>query len=129
MKNNAGLIVGVANTSTVDRLGESFCTFVCTPSGGACNGNNHSCRAFQWRNGVMDGLGTLGGNNSFATGANNRGLVVGFAENSTQDPNCIPPQVLDYKPVVCRGGTIHELPVLAGDAVGGALSVNDNNSY
>ena len=127
VKNNAGLIVGVANTSTVDPLGESFCTFACTASGGACNGNSHSCQAFQWRNGVIDGLETLGGNNSFATGANNRGLVVGFAENSTQDSNCIPPQVLDYKPVVWHGGTIHELPVVAGDVVGGVLGVNDHN--
>jgi len=127
VKNNAGLIVGFAQTSTIDPLGEQFCTFACTPSGGACNGGNQSCLGFRWRSGLMEPLGTLGGNNSFAAGVNNRGLVIGSAENSTQDPNCIPPQVLDYKPVVWRGWTIHELPVLAGDAVGGALAVNDNN--
>jgi len=127
VKNNAGLIVGSAQISTVDPLGENFCTATCTPSGGACNGSNLSCRAFRWQSGVMDSLRTLGGNNSAATGANNRGLIVGLAENSTQDPNCIPPQVLDYKPVVWQGGTIHELPVIAGDVIGAALGANDKN--
>lgn len=126
VKNDVGLIVGFAQTSTIDPLGENFCVFFCTPSG-ACNGSNQSCRGFQWRDGVMDPLGTLGGNNSFAAGANNRGLVVGSAENSTQDPNCIPPQVLDYKPVVWRRGSIHELPLVAGDAIGAAIAVNDIN--
>ena len=127
VKNDAGVIVGYAQTSTVDPLGENFCVFFCTPNGGACNGSNQLCRGFRWRNGLMEPLGVLGGNNSSATGANNRGLVVGLAENSTQDPNCIPPQVLDYKPVVWRGSAIQELPVVAGDAVGAAIGVNDNN--
>ena len=128
VKNDTGLIVGFAQIPDVDPLGETFCTWTCNvASGGACNGSNQSCRGFLWRNGLMEPLGTLGGNNSATTGANNRGLVVGLAETSTQDPNCIPPQVLDYKPVVWRGGAIHELPVLAGDAIGGAIGVNDNN--
>src|SRR5215469_8149913 len=70
VKNNAGLIVGFSQTSTVDPLGENFCTWTCTPSGGACNGSNQSCRGYRWRNGLMEPLGTLGGNNSFAAGAN-----------------------------------------------------------
>lgn len=127
VKNNNGLIVGFGQTSTIDPLGENFCTWTCTPSGGACSASNQSCRGFRWRNGVMNSLETLGGNNSFATGANNRGLVVGTAENSAQDPNCTPPQVLDYKPVVWHGGSIHELPVVTGDAIGAAIGVNDNN--
>lgn len=127
VKNNTGLIVGFAQTSDIDPLGEQSCIFSCTPSGGACNGSNQSCRGFRWRNGVMEPLGTLGGNNSAATSANNRGLVVGLAENSTQDTSCIPPQVLDYKPVVWHGSQIHELPLAGGDAIGAATGVNDNN--
>lgn len=126
VKNDAGLIVGFAQTPTVDPLGENFCVFFCTPSG-ACNGSNQSCRGFRWRNGVMEPLGTLGGNNSAAIGANNSGLVVGVAEDSTPDPNCIPPQVLGYKAVVWRGGAIHELPLVAGDASGAAIAANDRN--
>lgn len=127
VKNDTGLIVGFAQTSTVDPLGENFCVFYCTPDGDACNGSNQSCRGFRWRAGVMDPLGTLGGNNSFAAGANNRGLVVGSAENSTQDTNCIRPQVLDYRPVVWRGGSIYELPLVAGDTIGAAIAINDIN--
>jgi len=128
VKNDNGLIVGFAQVPDVDPLGENFCTWTCNDASGiACKGSNHSCLGFRWRNGLMEPLGTLGGNNSFAAGANNRGLVIGSAENNTQDPNCIPPQVLDYKPVVWHGGTIHELPVLAGDAIGAVLAVNDHN--
>lgn len=127
VKDDRGLIVGFAQTSTVDPLGENFCIFSCTPSGGACQGSNQSCQGFRWRNGVMEPLGTLGGNNSAATGANNRGLVVGVAENNAQDPNCISPQVLDYEAVIWRGDAINELPAFPGDTVATALAVNDNN--
>lgn len=132
VKNNAGLIAGFAQTSTPDPLGETFCTFACSPSG-PCQGSDpqsgtlQSCRGFVWRNGRMNALGTLGGNNSAATGVNNRGLVVGTAENNTQDPACIPPQVLDYEAVVWQAGRIHELPAFPGDMTAAALAVNDND--
>jgi probable HAF family extracellular repeat protein len=126
VKNNDGLVVGFAQTPETDPLGENFCIFLCTPSGGPCNGSNQSCRGFRWRNGLMEPLGTLGGNNSAATGANNRGLVVGVAENPTQDPNCVSPQVLDYEAVVWWANTIHELSPVPGDAIGAALAVSDN---
>ena len=125
VKNTDGLVVGFAQTPETDPLGENFCIFLCTPSG-ACNGSNQTCRGFRWRNGLMEPLGTLGGNNSAATGANNRGLVVGVAENPTQDPNCVSPQVLDYEAVVWRGNTIHGLLPVPNDAIGAALAVNDN---
>lgn len=126
VKNNDGLVVGFAQTPETDPLGENFCIFLCTPSGGACNGSNQTCRGFRWRGVLREPLETLGGNNSAATGANNDGLVVGVAENSTQDPNCTRPQVLDYEAVVWRGNTIEELSPVAGDAIGAALAVNDN---
>jgi len=128
VKNNGGLIAGFAQTSTIDPLGETFCTFTCNPTtGGACDGSNHSCLGFLWRNGVKEPLGTLGGNNSAALGVNNRGLVVGTAENITQDPACMPPQVLDYKAVTWLAGRIHELPAFRGDAIAATVGVNDNN--
>ena len=127
VKNDAGLIVGFAQTSTIDPLGENFCIFLCSPNGGVCNGSNQSCRGFRWRKGMMEPLGTLGGNNSAATGANNRGLVVGIAENNTQDPNCVAPQVLDYEAVIWQAARIRGLPAFHGDAVAGALGINDQN--
>ena len=46
-------------------------------------------RAVVWKAGIINDLGTLGGNHSMAAGINNRGQVVGFALNSTSDPNSI----------------------------------------
>jgi probable HAF family extracellular repeat protein len=42
--------------------------------------------AVVWQNGQVTNLGTLGGNESFAIGANNRGQVVGAAANTVPDP-------------------------------------------
>ncbi len=128
VKNDAGLIAGFAQTATPDPLGEQFCTFFCTLGGGACQGSNLSCRGFVWRNGVMTSLPTLGGNNSAALGANNRGHVVGFAENSTEDPSCSSPQVLGYEAVIWspKKGEIHELPPFPGDSAAAAVAINDN---
>jgi probable HAF family extracellular repeat protein len=55
------------------------------------------------------------------------GQVVGFAENSTQDPNCISPQVFDWEAVVWgpKVGEVKELPPLPGDSVGVAFGIND----
>ena len=43
---------------------------------------------FVWRDGRMSPLPTLGGDNGFATGVNNRSEIVGWAENETHDPTC-----------------------------------------
>jgi hypothetical protein len=57
----------------------------------------HTCLGFVWQDGEMKPLPTFGGNNGFATGANNHGQVVGWAENTVHDPTCIPPQVLQFR--------------------------------
>jgi len=43
-------------------------------------------RAVLWRNGEITDLGTFGGNESGATGINNRGQIVGVALNTIPDP-------------------------------------------
>src|SRR5215831_8670858 len=80
VKNNNGVIVGISETADIDPLGESgsschvfFATF--PPDG-------HACQGFRWQNGHMTPLPTLGGTNSYATAANNRGQIVGWAENT-----------------------------------------------
>jgi probable HAF family extracellular repeat protein len=61
-----------------------------------------------------------------ALAANNRGQIIGVAENSTHDADCPAPQVLDYGAVVWDpNGAIQALPPLPGDTVGFALSIND----
>jgi len=42
--------------------------------------------AVAWQNGRVTNLGTFGGNESFAIGANNRGQMVGAAANTVPDP-------------------------------------------
>jgi probable HAF family extracellular repeat protein len=106
----------VSETSTPDPLNEDFCGF----------GNHLICLGALW-NGVMTPLPTLGGNNAMALFSNNRGQVIGVAENGTHDPRCPSPQVLDFEAVVWgpNQGKIQGLPPLPGDTVGFALGIND----
>jgi probable HAF family extracellular repeat protein len=111
--NNSDEVVGFSETSTPDPLGENFC------------GDSLVCLPFLWRDGVMNPLPTLGGNNGQAIGINNRGQVIGFAENSTPDPTCVPPQVLHFEPAIWNNGKVQELPTFPGDPDGVANAIND----
>jgi probable HAF family extracellular repeat protein len=115
-------LVGVAETAEIDPLGEAWsCSFFFPSATG------HTCLGFVWQNGEMEPLATLGGNNGFATGANNQGQVVGWAENTVHDPTCNPPQVLQFRAVQwdTRNDDVRELPPLPGDTVSAATTVND----
>ncbi len=115
--NERGQAVGQAQTSVPN--GEDFCGFT-------ANGNSPSattCLPFLWQNGVMTKLPTLGGANGYAYMINNRGEVVGLAENNAQDPGC---PVHQFEPVVWENGEIHALPTYPGDPVGVAAQINDN---
>ena len=122
VKNESGEIAGLAETSTPDPLGETFCFgFIGFQDGVTCLG-------FLWRDGVMAPLPPLaGGNNSQAWGVNNRGQVVGFAENGTHDSTCTAPQVLQFEAVIWgpKKGQIQQLPPLPGDSDGVGASIND----
>jgi probable HAF family extracellular repeat protein len=97
VKNEHGLISGISETSEPQKLGEvwscALAFFPQPPSG-------HVCRGFAWENGHMTKLPTLGGNNGFAAGANDRGLIVGWAETRHRDRTCTSPQVLGFEAVV-----------------------------
>jgi len=127
VKDDSGFVVGVAQIALADPLGELWgTTFVCTPSV-SCQGSQNVLRGFLWKNGVMNALPTLGGNNSGALGVNNLGQIVGAAETANQDPNCVPPQVLDIEAVVWgpNPGQIEVLPVFPGDSAAVASAIND----
>jgi probable HAF family extracellular repeat protein len=117
VNDDRGLIVGTAETSTADPLGENFCG----------EGTTLICLGFLWQNGVMTPLPTLGGNNGQATGVNNRGQMVGFTETSTPDPSCPAPQVLAVKGVIWgpKRDEIHKLPPFPGDSLTAAVAIND----
>ena len=124
VKSDSGIVAGISQTSTPDPLGEAWSSAAFYPG---ATGTGYINLGFVWENGTMRALPTLGGNNGFATGANSRGQVVGWAENTVHDPTCVPPQQLQFRPVVYgpKGNQISELPVLAGDTSGAATGINE----
>jgi probable HAF family extracellular repeat protein len=129
VKNTAGIIVGISQTADPEPLGEwwSSFAFYSTP-----NNIGYINLGFVWEQaqGQMRGLPNFpGGNNGFATGANNLGQVVGWAENGVHDPTCCCHQVLQFLPAVWELGPpdqIHDLPLISGDTSGAATAINDN---
>jgi probable HAF family extracellular repeat protein len=126
VKNTQGIIVGISQTADPEPLGEAWSSaaFYSTP-----HNVGYINLGFVWQNNQMRGLPPFaGGNNGFATGANNLGQVVGWAENGVHDPNCCCSQILQFRPAMWTLGPdqIHELPLIAGDTSGAATAINDN---
>ena len=127
VKNTAGVIVGISQTAHPEPLGESWSSafFYSTP-----NNVGYINLGFVWQQGQMRGLPNFpGGNNGFATGANNLGQVVGWAENGVHDPSCCCTQVLQFLPTMWTLGPpdqIHALPLVSGDSSGAATAINDS---
>jgi len=127
VKNTAGIIVGISQTADPEPLGEgwSSAAFYSPP-----NNVGFTNLGFVWQNNQMRGLPPFpGGNNGFATGANNLGQVVGWAENGVHDPNCCCTQVLQFRPAVWTLGPpdqIEDLPLIPGDSSGAATAINDH---
>ena len=106
---------GLAENGIPDPNGEDFCGL----------GTHLICLNFVWQNGVMTPLSTLGGNNAQGSDINAKGQIAGMAENSTPDPNCPAPQILQFRPAVWTNGKIQALPVSLGDPEGAAFGIND----
>jgi probable HAF family extracellular repeat protein len=132
VKNTAGIIVGISQTADPEPLGEAWSSafFYSTP-----NNAGYINLGFVWQNNQMRGLPPFpGGNNGFATGANNLGQVVGWAENGVHDPTCCCAdtpghQVLQFRPAVWTLGQpdqIQDLPLIPGDSSGAATAINDS---
>jgi len=127
VKNTQGIIVGISQTADPEPLGEAW-------SSAAFYSSPHNVGfinlGFVWQNNVMRGLPPFsGGHNGFATGANNLGQVVGWAENGVHDPNCCCTQVLQFRPAMWTLGPpdqIQDLPLIAGDSSGAATAINDH---
>jgi uncharacterized membrane protein len=126
VKNNRGLIAGIAQTDIPDPLGEAWSSAAFFPGP---NNVGFICLGFIYKDGEMRALPTLGGNNGFAAGANNLGEVVGWAENTCHDPLCVPPQVLQFRPVIYgpHENQIRELPLFPGDTSGAATAINNHH--
>lgn len=117
--NAKGQVPGAAEVAVSDPNAENFCGLDFQPPIMVCLG-------FITRNGVMTPLSTLGGNNASSSAVANSGEVAGYAETSTVDPNCPPPQVLQFLPVIwSKNGVIQALSLYQGDTEGAAFGVSN----
>ncbi len=118
--NAGGEAALISETAKLDPAGEDFCYF----------GTHLQCLAAVWKNGKLQALSTLGGNNSQALDLNDRGQVAGFAETKELDLSCRtstkPNQVYRFESVIWEpDGNIRELRPFPGDTVGFAFGINN----
>jgi probable HAF family extracellular repeat protein len=116
--NDPGEAVGMSETAVPDPNGEDICGF----------GTHLICVPFLWRDGHMSALPTLGGNNGQASAINNRGEVVGFAEDGAVDPTC-PAGTMNNRitlPALWVRGNADALPLVGNDPDGFAFGINDH---
>src|SRR2546427_2200317 len=125
VKNNNGVIVGISELPDADPLGENFS---CWPFLGEGVPTGRICKGFRWQNGQRTALPPFpGGYSSYATGVNNLGQVVGWAENGVHHPTCDPSfQILQFRAAISQpDSTMQELPPLPGDSTSAATAIND----
>jgi probable HAF family extracellular repeat protein len=115
--NDFGQVVGYSETNVPDPNGEDICGF----------GTHLTCRPFLWEFFHMSALATLGGNNGEASAINNRGQIVGMAENGTVDSSCAPGKANNriQMPVLWEHGKAQALPTVDGDPDGFAFWINN----
>jgi probable HAF family extracellular repeat protein len=119
--NDRGVISGFAETAEIDKLQEAWSCSAFFPTQ-----TFHVCKGFRYYEGTMTALPTLGGTNGYGAGINNRGDIVGWAENTVHDSTCHTPQVLQFEAVVWHpDGKVEELPPYPGDRDGAATAINE----
>jgi probable extracellular repeat, HAF family len=111
-RNAHGVIAGTSTNGTIDPLTGVFQEF----------------NAVVWQDSQIINLGTLGGNHSVAQSINNRGWVVGMAQNAIPDPVPIFPDFLfgglQNRAFLWQNGVMQDLGTLGGpDSF--AIFVND----
>src|SRR4029434_126334 len=102
VKSRNGVIVGISDTTQDNPLSPLQNSFSCWPFFAPGEPTGKVCKGFRWEKGVMTALPAFpGGYNSYATAVNNRGQIVGWAENGVFDPTCDPDwQTLQFHAVI-----------------------------
>lgn len=124
IKANNGVIVGISDTNQ-DQIPDD--NFSCWPFYAPGSPTGKVCYGFRYANGAMTPLPPFpGGLNSYAAAVNNRGEIVGWAENGVVDPTCNNAlQTLQFRAAMwAPDGTMTELPPLPGDATSAATAIN-----
>jgi probable HAF family extracellular repeat protein len=125
VKNNDGLIVGIAQTSVPHPRAAQWSCRAFFP--GPDNAT-YQCLGFVWEpGGTMLPLPTLGGDNGFATAANNHRQVVGWAETATIDESCVVAGGHEFHAVLwdLAAQETRELIPLGDDSSSAATAIND----
>ena len=124
---NSGLVVGIAQTNKLQTRKDGWSCRIFFPGPDRAK---YTCLGVVWEWGRMEllSLPTLGGDNGFATSANNRRQVVGWAENTVQDSKCVNPEDVQFRAVLWdlnRNQTI-PLPPYGNDGSGAATAISDH---
>src|SRR5262249_35590273 len=121
-KNVIDLVAGVSETDQDQPLGERWsCNFFFPHKTGK------TCLGVVWDRGNIRPLPTFGGENGFATSANNKRQIVGWAETTVLDPSCTSVQKRQFLAALWGPGTddMQPLPPLPGDSTSAATGIND----
>ena len=121
-KNVIGLAAGVSETDQDQPLGERWsCNFFFPSKTGK------TCLGVVWEHGKIRALPTFGGENGFATSANDFRQIVGWAETTVLDGSCTGAQKRQFLAALWGPGEddMRELPPLPGDSTSAATGIND----
>jgi probable HAF family extracellular repeat protein len=121
-KNVIDLVAGVSETNQDQPLGERWsCNFFFPHKTGK------TCLGVVWDHGNIRALATFGGENGFATSANNKRQVVGWAETTMLDSSCTGAQKRQFIAALWGPGNddVQQLPPLPGDSTSVATGIND----
>jgi len=121
-KNVIGLVAGIAETDQDQPLDETWsCRFFFPSRTGKV------CRGVVWEHGNIRALPTFGGENGFATSANDFRQIVGWAETLVLDPSCTGRQKRQFIAALWGPGKddMRQLPPLPGDSTSAATGIND----
>ena len=123
VKNVRGLITGISQTDEPDPLNENWSCSAFFP---AATSTGYHVPRLQVGERRDDAAAHAWRHPRLRRRLQQRGQIVGWAENTVHDPKCEPPQVLQFRPVVWGpDDRIHELPLLPGDSSGAATAIND----